>query len=221
MTRHSNRDRLKRRLVLLGVLWMSVLPGVAGCSGHSEVGSELPSGESPGSEPAHVEIPRVQEEVSFVFSKPEYVFTLAEVAAGISIEYELVVNRELADLVPLRQGSAGEVVIASKASDAAFRQSLIPFESISGHGQRYGLFDTGLGPPRTLKPGTIIPGSSTHHFEWDGRNWNGGSDTSVPKGAPFPAGTYTLTISCVAIRVLPGGNERVEYQGHVEVRLTK
>jgi len=38
-------------------------------------------------------------------------------------------------------------------------------------------------------------GTYARTFTWDGVNWTGPSDTGNPKGAPFPPGDYTLTVS--------------------------
>jgi hypothetical protein len=42
---------------------------------------------------------------------------------------------------------------------------------------------------------TLRKGTYRYSFGWDGRNWNGPSYTSTPKGPPFPAGTYDVTVT--------------------------
>jgi hypothetical protein len=48
-------------------------------------------------------------------------------------------------------------------------------------------------PPSTVT--TTVVGSHTRQIPWDGRNWNGPSDTGNGEGAAFPPGTYTIALS--------------------------
>ena len=59
------------------------------------------------------------------------------------------------------------------------------FEQLAGNGQSYCLCDTGLCGPASLPPVTLRAGNYAGAFSWDGKNWNGPSDTDNPKGAPF------------------------------------
>jgi hypothetical protein len=47
---------------------------------------------------------------------------------------------------------------------------------------------------------TLHQGVYHASFNWDGVNWSGPSDTSNPKGAPFPAGSYRLDITATGYR---------------------
>jgi hypothetical protein len=161
-------------------------------------------------------------QVSIVFSAPRYRFTLEQAAKGIAIEYEVVVARDLAGILPLPQGSAGLGISAAEIEAGKEKAGVfIPFEALGGDGQRYGLYDVGLPPPRPVPPATIRKGRYRHTFAWDGRNWSGPSDTSTPKGAPFPAGTYTLEVSCIGLSVREDGQPRFHVANRVEVTLTE
>lgn len=124
------------------------------------------------------------------FPKDGYTFTLAEVAKGVRIRYQVVVDHDCEAVSPRPFGPS--------FAETPGPSGLYPRERISGNGHNFCLEDFGLGhPPReedqrfvTLKKGTYL-----HSFEWDGRNWNGPSDTSNPRGEPFPAGTYKVTVT--------------------------
>ena len=115
--------------------------------------------------------------------------SLKQAAAGIAIPYTVIVEADVADVVPLPQdaGQCGQPGASG----------LILFERLTGNGQSYCLYDTGLcmGPDTT--PRTIAAGSTPGSFAWEGRNWGGPSDTGNPQGDPFPAGSYTLEVSAV------------------------
>jgi hypothetical protein len=126
-------------------------------------------------------------------------FTLAEAAAGISIAYSVVIDQSVSGVLPEPQdagncGSPGP-------------SGLIVFEQLEGGGQSYCLCDVGLCPPPSDVPVTLSPGTYPGTFEWDGKNWNGPSDTGNPKGSPFPAGSYTLTVSAIGQSESMGGNK--------------
>jgi hypothetical protein len=80
-------------------------------------------------------------------------------------------------------------------AEPAGRSGLFPLERISGMGQGYALLDFGLGFPPVEVVTTLKKGTYLHSFLWDGRNWSGPSDTSRPKGEPFPAGSYDLKVT--------------------------
>src|SRR5207244_8156543 len=70
-----------------------------------------------------------------------------------------------------------------------------PHQQTSGNNQLYSLIDFGLAQPPKEVVTTLKKGTYVHSFEWEGRNWTGPSDTSTPKGKPFPAGTYDVTVT--------------------------
>jgi len=115
-------------------------------------------------------------------------FTLAEAAAGIDIDYAVVVDAPLASVTVRPQDAGG--------CGAPGPSGLVTFEQLAGGAQRYCLCDTGLCPggDRTV---ALAAGSYPASFHWTGRNWGGPSDTGMPMGAPFPAGDYTLRVSAI------------------------
>lgn len=116
-----------------------------------------------------------------VFSKQKYTFTLSELAQGITIDYQLVLRDEIENAYLYQYDLSGN--------------GPIPTATVEGNGQYYGLDDGGGAPPIWI-PNTIKQGTYSHTFEWDGRNWTGPSDWGNPKGGPFPAGIYKLSIVC-------------------------
>ena len=116
-------------------------------------------------------------------------FTLAQARAGLRFPYEVRIEQDVDGVAPTPQGSGG----CGEPGDSG----LIVFGRIDGGGQSYCLCDTGLCPDRERVPGKLPRGRYAGTFEWDGMSWNGPSDTGQPKGAPFPPGTYTLTLSAV------------------------
>ena len=135
--------------------------------------------------------------VTLQFTAERCRFTLAEAAAGLTIPYQVLVGAAWEGLVPAPQ-DAGHC-------DQPGPSGLILFEKLSGADQAYCLCDTGLCMPPDDTPIGLTPGAYPGAFEWDGTNWYGPSDTMNPKGAPFPAGTYTLEVSAKGERVSPPG----------------
>jgi hypothetical protein len=139
------------------------------------------------------------------------VFTLAEAAAGITIAYDVVIDAAIPGIVSNAQDDSH-----CGTADAS---GLIPFASVSGAGQRYCMCDVGLCPARSPSPVTLVAGRYAHSFQWDGRNWTGPSDTSRPEGAPFPAGTYTLTVSAVGSQPADGASAPFSVMGTLPITL--
>ncbi len=140
------------------------------------------------------------------------VFSLAQAHAGIAIGYDVIVDANVPGVVPRSQdaGNCG----------AADGSGLIPFESVAGAGQHYCVCDTGLCPPPTGAPVTLPAGRYHHTFMWDGTNWSGPSDTGNPEGPPFPAGTYTLTVSAVGTTPADGSASSFTVAGTLAITLT-
>jgi hypothetical protein len=153
---------------------------------------------------------RIGDLVSIQFPKDEYVFTLAEVAKGVRFEYRVVVRRDFEGVVPRAQDMGRAAGPGSSG--------LYPFEKISGDGQSYSLADIGLGQPKD-SPRGIQKGTHLLSFDWDGRNWAGPSDTSNPKGPPFPPGTYQLTVRLTGEVVTPDGRRQYDISRFASVRL--
>jgi hypothetical protein len=113
-------------------------------------------------------------------------FTLQQAMAGITLRYNVVVDADVPAVTPQRQDAGG-----CQTPDAS---GLFLGENIAGGGQSYCVCDTGLCAPLTVAPVILKAGSYPGTFTWDGRNWSGPSDTGNPKGAAFPAGTYTFRV---------------------------
>lgn len=161
--------------------------------------------------PRHANGGQSRPAVSVRIRSDEYRFTLAEVAAGVRFDYDLVVADDLEGVVPLPQ-DAGSALGGGPSG-------LIPFETIMGGGHSYGLFDVGLGKP-DLRPRRIERGTYPHSFAWDGRNWGGPSDTGMPKGEPFPPGTYTLRVRVKGEIETPNGRKPYDVSDTAIVVLT-
>lgn len=127
-------------------------------------------------------------EVSIEFPDQPCVFTLAEAAAGITIDYSTAVTGPVTAVTTRPQDGGG--------CGAAASSGLILFESLSGGAQSYCLCDTGLCPGGDTTT-DLVAGDYPGEFSWTGRNWAGPSDTGNPMGEPFPPGRYTLTVSAV------------------------
>ncbi len=129
--------------------------------------------------------------VQLAFPDQPCSYTAAEVAAGIELVYDEVITAAVAGLRPA-PGDAGG---CAQPDDAG----LIVGYRISGAGQNYCLCDTGLCAPQSPVTTTVV-GSHTRQIPWDGRNWNGPSDTGNREGAAFPPGTYTITLTASGSR---------------------
>lgn len=140
--------------------------------------------------------------VKIEFPKNGYRYTLAQAAKGIKIEYKIVVEQDLNDVIPLPQGPS--------FAEPPGPSGLHPRERVSGDGQVYCLMDFGLAPPPKECVKTLQKGTYSHSFEWDGRNWGGPSDTGNPKGKPFPAGTYDMIVILHGFLVTENG--KVPYE---------
>ena len=132
--------------------------------------------------------------VSIEFPDDRCSFSMAEVAAGITIKYTVVVADTLTSVspAPLDAGHCNQ-------PDPAF--GLTPLEKISGptsdETQRYCLCDVGgCFDPGQPGPVTVVPaGRYDRSMTWTGRNWGGPSDTANPMGVAFPPGTYTFNVT--------------------------
>jgi hypothetical protein len=134
--------------------------------------------------------------LSIVFPAGPCTATLAQAAAGLVIPYQVVIKDKLQDVValPMDAGQCGK-------SD---QSGLIPFPQIEGGGQKWCICDVGMCMGPDTQPKSLVPGTFDAKFTWDGVNWFGPSDTSNPKGKPFPAGTYTVSVKAKGYRDDPG-----------------
>lgn len=127
-------------------------------------------------------------------------FSLAEAMAGISIPYRIHFEHDIANVMN------GDNSLETQPTGLHF------LESIAGNQQHYCVCDPGYGTFDCLElradygapwpedtPAcnfhTLKAGVYKAAFHWDGRNWNGPSDTTNPEGDSFPAGDYVFTVN--------------------------
>jgi hypothetical protein len=185
--------------------------GGSAASGSGGGGSTAASSGSGGSAPCQTEQTSSLPGVSVEFTTSDCNYTLAEAAAGISIEYQVLVEADIPNVLaqPSDDGGCGE----------PGPSGLILFEEVSGGGQRYCRCDVGLCPGPSGDLVTVPAGTYPATFAWHGRNWNGPSDTGAPEGAPFPPGDYTLTVRAVGAYGDPAAQTPFEVEGTFLIHL--
>ena len=123
---------------------------------------------------------------------------VSEAAKTIKIPYHVVIDKDL-DKVTVKPQDAG----GCGQPDAAFG-NLILFAKVYGVGQnQWCMCDTGL-CAGTVQTVTLKAGTYDGEFSWDGRNWQGPSDTGNPEGDPFPAGQYVVEMSAIGTATVYG-----------------
>lgn len=148
--------------------------------------------------------------IHIVFPKDGYEYTLAAAAKGVVIKYKIDIDSDVDGVIPLPFGPS--------FAEPAGPSGLFPRERIAGNNQLYCLLDFGLSAPPREKAQRLKKGSYEHAFPWDGRNWTGPSDTNNPKGAPFPAGTYELSVTIHGQHLTAKG--KVPYEITAKTKLT-
>lgn len=148
--------------------------------------------------------------VSVEFLATDCTFTLAEAAAGIQIDYQIVVASNVPNVHPVPQ---------STGCNGAGSSLLFVFENLGSDDQNYCLCDLGKCPTPDPDPVTIPQGAYPASFLWDGRNWSGPSDFDAPKGPAFPPGDYTLAVTSKGDWTDAGVNKPYEVIGTVIVHL--
>jgi len=139
------------------------------------------------------------------FTTERRTWTTTEAAAGLRIDYVVKIDEDIDGVHPAPQD-------AGWCGDPG-PSGLIMFEALQGSGQRYCQCDVGLCQEMPVEYRTIKKGVFPASFEWDGRNWTGGSDTLRPKGDPFPPGRYTLTVSAIGLRRVEDQETRFDVRG--------
>lgn len=200
-------------LALFGVVvgcGSTVDPAGQGGSGNASSSSSSGSSGGGGASPCETSGSSTLPGVSIEFTANDCTFTVAEAAAGIQIGYQVVVANDVPNVHPLSQdtgcGGAGPSL-------------LYVFENLGDNGQNYCICDQGLCPGSGPDPVTIPQGTYAASFSWDGKNWSGPSDTGMPKGAAFPPGDYTLTVSSKGDFTEAGVNKPYEVIGKAIVHL--
>ncbi|MBN1421573.1 MAG: hypothetical protein JXP34_22560 [Planctomycetes bacterium] len=128
--------------------------------------------------------------------------SLADAAEGATFLYRTIIESDIAGTIAESLDGGG--------CDAPDRSGLAVLETIEGEGQSYCLCDVGHCVP-LVNAVDLVAGTYEGEFDWDGRNWNGPSDTNNPEGPPFPAGRYRFTVR--AAGTYPGGSgERIPYE---------
>lgn len=125
--------------------------------------------------------------VCIVFPPQQDAFTLAEAAGGVEFKYVVIVTADVMDVTPQTEVTC----------DSPGPGGLYVGERVEGDGQNYCVCDSGLCPPPDDPPFTLKMGQYPGSLDWDGKNWNGPSDTNNPEGPPFPPGAYTVKIRAI------------------------
>jgi hypothetical protein len=170
-------------------------PDIAGFDGTPD--DPFPCGDSPLPRP----LPEAMSSlpgVSLDLSGNPPVITLEQAAHGVTFVYRTRIEMDLPGVTspPLDAGRCDQ-------PDAS---GLAVLEMITGDGRTYCLCDTGLCAPRDYRV-DLAAGEYEGSFEWDGREWFGPSDTSNPKGPPFPPGTYQIRLTASGTYRNGGGAE--------------
>lgn len=117
-------------------------------------------------------------------------FSQSEMRKGVRIDYEIVIDREIRDVVALPQDMMG----CQKPGPSG----LITFRVIRGKGHSF-CPQCDLGSchkPPALGGITLKPGRYTEEILWNGRNFTGnGEGMSTIQPIEFPPGSYVLQIN--------------------------
>jgi len=143
----------------------------------------------------------------------QWTYSLEQAKSGISIEYQVVIDHDLSGVRPIPMDTG--------QCERPGLSGLIVSLRLSGNGQLYCLCDIGSCPPHEAEPVVLKSGIYAGEFIWGGHNWTGPSDVDHPKGALFPPGIYTVTLSAKGERLLPDGTRMpFELTGSCDLRLT-
>jgi hypothetical protein len=138
--------------------------------------------------------------VRFDLSAIPSVVTLGQAAAGMTFLYRTVIDEP----IPAVTSSPLESCDRPDASGLAALEKIW-----GGDGQAYCLCDTGRCAPEEITA-DLVPGSWETAYPWDGRNWNGPSDTMNPEGPPFPPGFYRFEVRAAGSTPGEGGPQTFE-----------
>jgi hypothetical protein len=148
--------------------------------------------------------------VRFDVSENPCVITLDQAAGGVSFTYKTVIDDDLPGV---------SSIAWANGCDPPDESGLSVLERIHGGDQAYCLCDIGRCMPQTYDV-DLLQGTHDSSFAWDGRNWSGPSDTGLPEGDPFPAGTYEFTVEAKGTyRAAGGGEEPFEISASVQFHL--
>ena len=125
--------------------------------------------------------------VSLRFVSPRCRFTLAEAAAGLDFQYELIVDKDVPGVIPI----SGD----NNHCEGPDPSGLSLFARVSGGNESWCRCDVGRCQPAPMIVGSIVGGRYPYKLRWAGRNWSGPSDFGQMEGAAFPAGTYDVLVA--------------------------
>jgi hypothetical protein len=186
--------------------------------------------------------------VHIEFPSQPCAFTLRQAKAGIRFHYDVVIDQDepgytSRDDLLLRGGPFNNGVLMYRELAVAGLEVAVV---IDGRNQHYCLCDQGGPPPfcaledggfstnpnsqnrcspiilkkgvyreswPTLVDGGLVP------IAWDGRNWEGPSDTVNPEGAPFPPGDYALKVAIAGQIANDSGAIDVDVNAEMLIRL--
>jgi hypothetical protein len=124
-------------------------------------------------------------------SKTPCVFSIAKAGGKFPLPYSIVVK----DATPLwnTDPNAGQCPPQNVFGGVA------TFVTVDGIGdgtpQEWCLCDVGkCAPPKDITYSDTTPGTYSHDFLWDGKNFGGPSDTGQQPGPAFPPGVYTFKV---------------------------
>lgn len=128
------------------------------------------------------------------FATPESTFTLAEAAAGIQVDYAVIIDAGA--MVTPWDEACGCCGIDWSPS------GLWLAEVLSGADELYCICDDGVDCDCAFVTHPLESGTHPGTFDWEGRN----GEVPWDPGPPFPPGTYTLEVTAVGYwEDAPGG----------------
>lgn len=113
-------------------------------------------------------------------------FTSQELAAGVTLGYTVVLE-DHGTYVWSKPLDAGRC-------DQPGASGLRVQERIQGDGQQWCVCDTGLCMDPVRVDQLLVDGTYQDTIQWDGRNWQGPSDTGNTPGDRFPPGDYLFVV---------------------------
>ena len=140
-------------------------------------------------------------------AKTPCVFSISKAAGKFALPYQIVIDK--ATQVFMTDPNAGQ---CPPSNDFGGLSTFVTLDGIGdGTPQQWCLCDVGLcaAPGGDFKYVATKPGKYSHEFVWDGKNFQGPSDTGMKPGAPFPPGEYTLKIKSTGHYLQADGQDDV------------
>ena len=129
--------------------------------------------------------------VEIQFPEAACTYFTSQLSEGVTIPYQIVVT----------QSHLVSPTSQQNGCDEAGPSGLRAFERIYGtdylgNENQYCLCDVGLCEDSPIES-MVQPGTYQGSISWEGRNWNGPSDTGNPQGEPFVGGSYTVEVKAI------------------------